>query len=192
MALLIGGAAIAAVLLSLRDDAPVSSAIETSPVIVDGIALPPLAESDPAIGLLAPSIEASTFDGDRVSLTADGTPRLFGFFAHWCPHCREEVPQVVDWMAEGDLLLQGVDIIAVSTSVRDDGDNYPPSAWFSREDWPNPVVIDSATSEIGQGFGLTGFPYWVAVDADGVVVARSSGQIGEEGFRALVEAAADS
>lgn len=190
MGLLIGGAALAAVLLSLRDDPVVSAGIETSPVVVEGAALPPLAQPDPAIGLTVPSFEANTFDGDRVTISNDGTPRVIGFFAHWCPHCQEEVPQVVDWLAAGDL-PSGVDVVAVSTSVRDDAANYPPSAWFAREEWVGPVVIDSDASEIAQGFGLTAFPYWVAVDRSGAVVARTSGQIGEAGFRALIDASAN-
>lgn len=189
IALLIGGAAVIALLLSMQDDSPAAIGIETSPVVVSGTALPAFAQPDPALGLSAPAVEATALDGDRVSMSGDGTPRVVGFFAHWCPHCQEEVPQVVDWL-EGDL-PDGVDVVAVSTSVRSDGANYPPSAWFAREGWPNTVLIDSENSEIARGFGLTGFPYWVALDGSGAVVDRAAGQIGEVRFRELVASAAN-
>lgn len=188
IALLIGGAAVIALLLSMQDDSSVPIGIETSPVVVSGAELPPFAQPDPAIGLSAPAVEASALDGDRVAMTADGTPRVIGFFAHWCPHCREEMPQAVDWIGAG--IGGDVEVVAVSTSVRSDEANYPPSAWFNREDWPTTVLIDSEASEIARGFGLTGFPYWVALDGAGTVVDRSAGQIGEVRFRELVAAAA--
>lgn len=188
IALLVGAAAMIAVVLSLRDDGSVATGIETSTVVVSGTGLPPISEPDAAVGLIAPSIEATALDGDRVTLAADGTPRIIGFFAHWCPHCQREVPQVVDWLA--DDLAAGVDVVAVSTSVREGEDNYPPSAWFAREEWPNTVLVDSTSSEIAQSFGLTGFPYWVALDGDGAVVARAAGEIGQERFIELVQAAA--
>jgi len=96
---------------------------------------------------------------------------------------------VADWITAGGI-PDDVDVVAVSTSVREGEDNYPPSAWFAREDWPNTVLVDSPSSEIAQSFGLTGFPYWVAVNGDGVVVDRVSGQIGEVLFRELLATAA--
>lgn len=189
ISLLVGGAAIAAVLLAARENTPLSAALETSSVQVAGDALPPFSEPDPAIGLVAPSIVATTLDGDRVEIPSQGSARVMGFFAHWCPHCQEEVPQVVDWLSATDL-PDGVEVIAVSTSVTQDADNYPPSAWFKRTEWPTRVLLDSPEGEIASIHGLTGFPYWVAVDASGEVVARAAGQIGEAKFRELLAAAA--
>lgn len=188
MLLLVGGAAIATALLAARDDAPVTGALETSTVEVSGNALPPFADPDPAIGLVAPGIVATTLDGERVSVASVGAPRVMGFFAHWCPHCQAELPQVVDWLAASDL-PSSVEVMAISTSVRTDGDNYPPSAWFTRTGWPNTVLLDSTAGEIAAMHGLTVFPYWVAVNGDGEVVARATGQIDEAKFRELVTAA---
>lgn len=191
IALLIGGAAIAAALLAARGDDAVEARIETSSVQVSGSALPPLAQPDPAIGSVAPTVVASTLDGDRVELGGGGDPVVAGFFAHWCSHCQNEVPRAVQWLSAPDL-PSGVDVVGISTAVTPDADNYPPSAWFERVRWPNPVLLDSDTGEIASQFGVTGFPFWVAIDADGEVVARMSGEIGEAAFRALLEVAAAS
>lgn len=186
--LLVGGAAIVTALLAARDNAPVGASLETSSVEVSGNALPPFVEPDPAVGRAAPEIVATTLDGDRVSVPSEGSPRVMGFFAHWCPHCQAEVPRVVDWLAASDL-PDAVDVIAVSTSVREDADNYPPSAWFARTGWPNTVLLDSASGEIAAMHGLTVFPFWIAVNADGDVVGRATGEISETQFRELVAAA---
>ncbi len=150
-----------------------------------GTPLPAFAEPDPAVGLPAPTISAQTFEGDRVQITNDGTARLYGFFAHWCPHCQDELPATVEWL-ENNTLPDGVEIVAISTSVDTGSPNYPPSEWFAEEEWPATVVADDADSVIAQGFGLTAFPFWVAVDAEGNVVSRVSGALSTQQFESLI------
>lgn len=189
IALLIGGAALVTVLLAAGDDDPVDTRIETSSVEVSGTELPPIAQPDPAIGMAAPTVVASTMDGDRFELGADEYPAVIGFFAHWCSHCQNEVPRVVQWMTAPDLPTD-VQVIAVSTAVTPEADNYPPSAWFERVGWTAPILLDSEQAEIAAQFGVSGFPFWVAVNGDGEIVARASGQVGEETFRSLLATAA--
>jgi thiol-disulfide isomerase/thioredoxin len=170
-------------------DSTASSATETAPAEAIGTPLPRFETMTDAAGLIAPSIAASTIDGTRVQVLNDGTPRLYGFFAHWCPHCQREVPRTVAWLAQHDLPV-GVELVAISTSVDPTLDNYPPSAWFEREGWPLPVLVDSETGTLAKAFGLSGFPFWVAVDAEGKVVARQSGELDSAQFEALLDAAA--
>ena len=137
-------------------------------------------EPDPAMETLAPAFAATTFDGVEVSvLPGDGTAKVIGFFAHWCPHCQRELPRIADWLAANELPA-GVEVIAVSTAVDSGRGNYPPSAWFEEEQWPAVAVRDSESNEIGEAYGLRGFPYMVAVAADGRVVARVSGELTDE------------
>jgi len=145
---------------------------------------------DPAVGQSAPQIVGSYFDNTEVTIDlADGTPRIVMFFAHWCPHCQSEVTSLVERFGT-DGLPDGVEIVAVSTSVQEGQPNYPPSRWFINEGWAYPVLRDSEDSGLASAFGLSGFPFTVAVDGDGVVIARSSGQIPDSQFDALVAAAA--
>lgn len=162
-------------------------ASETAPVETVGAPLPPFADPDTAIGSSAPSITATTIDGDPVTITEDGTARLFGFFAHWCPHCQDELPIVSAWL-KANPLPEGVEMIAVSTGVDPTAPNFPPSAWFEREQWPTTVLVDSPTGDLAAGFGLTAFPFWVAVDGDGTVLTRLSGRLTEAEIAALVQA----
>ncbi len=63
--------------------------------------------------------------------------------------------------------------------------NYPPDAWLARERWSSPVIVDGDRA-IGTDYGLTAFPYWVAVGADGNVVGRLSGELTAAQLDALV------
>ena len=145
---------------------------------------------DPEIGYLAPSFEAELNDGSGLVTVdpADGTVRLIGFFAHWCPHCQREVPRVSKWLEENGVPT-GIEILAVSTAVREGTPNYPPSEWFTKERWPTDVFVDNQDNDLAAAYGLSGFPYWVLIDATGTVVHRSSGELTEEQFGYLVDLA---
>ena len=162
---------------------------QVSDVSIEGAPLPRFEgeEPDPAMEMRAPAFAATSFDGTEVSvLPGDGTAKVIGFFAHWCPHCQRELPRIVDWMGNNQLPA-GVEVIAVSTAVDSGSPNYPPSAWFEEEQWPAVVVRDSAESEIGGAYGLSGFPYTVGVDADGRVVARVAGELNDEAWEFLLD-----
>ncbi len=156
---------------------------ETGVVEIIGEALPP----DESIGHVAPGFKAQpNTSSEMIEIKPDdGTVRLIGFFAHWCPHCQREVPRVAQWLNENGL-PNGVEVVAVSTSVREGTPNYPPSEWFEAEQWPTQVLVDSSDKTIAAAYGLTGFPFWVLVDAEGIVVHRSSGELTEEQFAYLV------
>ncbi len=185
-------AAVVTVVLSVGggDDAEPGRA-ETAFAEILGPPLAPFAALDTAVGQPVPTIAAQTLDGDRVRIDSDGTARLYGFFAHWCPHCQAELPRITAWLGENQLPT-GVEVVAISTSVDPAATNYPPSAWFDREGWPAPVILDDDQSSLASGFGLTGFPFWVAADADGTVVARSSGELTTAQFDALLASVAPS
>lgn len=147
---------------------------------------------DPAVGQLAPDFTATGFDGGEVSVQpGDGTAKVIGFFAHWCPHCQRELPRIAGWLGANQPPV-GVEVIAVSTAVDPDGSNYPPSAWFEREGWPAAAVRDSATNEISEAYGLRGFPYTVVVDGAGRVLTRVSGELSDSAWESLLDTAAAS
>lgn len=173
------------------DDAAVDAGEQTAPVEITGAALPPYTEPDTGAGFTMPTVQASLLGGSSTRIGPDGTARLIGFFAHWCPHCQAEVPVVRSWLDRTTLPDQ-VEVIAVSTAVEPSEDNYPPSEWFAREEWPAPVLLDDDTGSISAAYGVTRFPFWVAVDAEGVVVARTTGSLSDAELDALVGLVAES
>jgi hypothetical protein len=88
------------------------------------------------------------------------------------------VPLLVQWEKDG-LTPTGVDVIAVATGTDPANPNFPPSEWLAREEFPAlwPVIADSADKKAANAFGLSGYPYFVLVDAQGKVFKRLSGEI---------------
>lgn len=186
--IVIGLAAIVAVALA-QEDSSSTAGPQTAEVTITG-ALPPLPPDgvSQAVGLDAPEVEGTSFDGSPISITNDGKPRVIGFFAHWCPACRQEVPMVSEWYNNGGA-PDDVDFMAVSTAVNPQGVNYPPSRWFEGEDWTVPTMRDNATSSVGTAFGLSAYPYWVVIDAEGKVVDQLTGILGVDEINGLMERA---
>lgn len=156
-----------------------------SPTTAARSSLPPFAGpgDDPAVGQLIPEVTGQSFDGSPVAIDIDGRPKLLLFLAHWCPHCQREVPVVQAWLDAGRL-PEGVELISIVTSINPNLPNYPPDAWLAREHWTAPVLVD-ADGSVALRFGLTAFPYWVAVDAEGRVVARLTGELTADQLDAL-------
>lgn len=67
-------------------------------------------------------------------------------------------------------------LYGLATSIDPDRPNYLPSAWLERESWSVPTLADAADSPAALAFGLSSFPYFVALDAENRVVARASGE----------------
>jgi thiol-disulfide isomerase/thioredoxin len=148
-------------------------------VEVSGDVLPAYADgaADKAIGMTAPILTGAGFTGNKI-VTTPGAPTLLVFLAHWCPHCQREVPLLVQWNNDG-LVPSGVDVIGVATSTDPASPNFPPSEWLAREEFPVlwPVMADSAEKTAAGAMGVSGFPFFVLIGADGKVAFRGSGEI---------------
>ncbi|HYI62383.1 MAG TPA: redoxin domain-containing protein [Acidimicrobiales bacterium] len=153
------------------------------PVAVEGPALERLPRDgdDPAVGEPAPRLVGRTPGGAEIAVEPTAGPAVIAFVAHWCPHCQAEVPRIVE-LAGGEADIQGVELVAVATGTDPRAPNYPPGSWLAGEGWPGTVLLDSEEATAAAAYGVTGYPFLVAVDGDGTVVARSSGELGDEGL----------
>lgn len=167
-------------------DDDVAGLEQTRPVSISGTALPQLPQSgaDPAVGQVIPEATGQSFDGSPVAIRNDGRAKLIVFVAHWCPHCQKEIPLLAGWL-KSNQLPSGVDLYTVSTGVASNRPNFPPSSWLKEEGWTAPTLADSEEGQAADGYGLSAFPYFVAVDGAGKVVARTTGEITTDQFEDL-------
>jgi thiol-disulfide isomerase/thioredoxin len=156
---------------------PVGEIAENRPVTVTGELLPPYEDpaADPALGTPAPVLDGASFDGTPIGIGPNERPTLVVFLAHWCPHCNDEIPRLVQLEDEGRL-PDDLDVVAVSTAVAPDRPNYPPSEWLVDKEWVWPAMADSELLDAANAYGLSGFPFITMLDADGKVAARWSGE----------------
>lgn len=172
-------------------DAEPAGLQQTGPIDVTGDPLDPFDSSidDLSVGTAAPVVSGERFDGTEIVLGAPtDNPTLVVFLAHWCPHCNEEVPELISLEEEGRI-PDGLDVVGVSTAAVADRDNYPPSEWVEEKGWPWPTMADDEIQSAIAAFGGTSFPFAVVLDADGTVLARRAGQATGDETVAFLEAA---
>jgi cytochrome c biogenesis protein CcmG/thiol:disulfide interchange protein DsbE len=149
----------------------------TGTVAVSGNPLPQFTDTsdDPAVGMTLPTLEGNDQSGAPMTIAADGRPTMIMFVAHWCPHCQREVPVVQQWV-DDSRLPEGVDLVSVSTAIDPSRPNYPPDEWLADEGWTAPVLVD-ADNSAAAAVGLSAYPFFVAIDGDGNVVLRATGEL---------------
>jgi thiol-disulfide isomerase/thioredoxin len=158
-------------------------------VTVEGTALPPLEDpaNDAAVGRPAPALRGTDYSGNAVDITpGTGGPMMIVFLAHWCPHCNDEIPVLLEWRDSG-AIPDDLQIFGVSTAVDPGRPNYPPGEWLVEKGWDWPVLADDAEFDAANAYGVTGFPFFTIVDADGNVAVRGSGEFPIDQLDALVD-----
>lgn len=159
-------------------------------VDISGTKLPekPAGAADPAVGQTIPTIEGETFDGTRMTIGPTGEPTIIMVVAHWCPHCQREVPFIQSWLNTNGA-PEGVRLVAIATSNDSARPNFPAGDWLVREKWTVPTMVDDRADDGAAALGVTGFPYFVVIDAQGKVVERTSGELTAAQWEALISAA---
>ncbi|CAB4924166.1 unannotated protein [freshwater metagenome] len=159
-------------------------------VSVSGTALTPKPDSgaDPMVGSIIPTVIGQQFDGKQLTIAPNGKPHIIMVVAHWCSHCQAEVPRVQKWLNASGMPAD-IDLVTVATSNDPAKGNFPAADWLRREQWSVPTIVDDKQSQAGSALGVSGFPYFIVTDAQGKVVYRTSGEITEDQWNALLEAA---
>ena len=149
---------------------------------------------DTAVGQTIPTIEGETFDGSPVTISSDGKPQVILVIAHWCPHCQAEVPRLQDWLDQNGM-PSDVQLTAVATANTDQRENFPAGPWLREAGWSIPTMIDNQGTADGGGndaaraVGVSAYPFFVVVDAQGKVVFRTSGEVTMPQWEQLLDSA---
>lgn len=147
-----------------------------------------------SIGLPAPVISGTDYFAEPTTIDAatDG-PTLVVLLAHWCSVCNAEIPRLNEWRDAGDV-PEWLDVIGVGSAVNPDAQHFPAGLWLQRMDWTWPVLADvdfttdyanSATRALGSG----GYPGFVLIDGNGVVVWKHNGAVGIDSLNQVIAAA---
>ncbi|MEO6867137.1 MAG: TlpA disulfide reductase family protein [Gaiellales bacterium] len=158
-------------------------------VTIDGDDLPTWGGSgeDSAIGDPVATISGTSMENEQLTLAPEkGTAYVYAVMAHWCPHCNNEVPKIVDFVNDKNL-PDGVEIVGVSTSAQKGQPNFPPATWLAREKWEFPTIIDDEVGTAAAALGTSSFPNLVFVDADGKVAQRYNGEMPTDEFNDAIK-----
>ena len=168
---------------------PLSATVE-----VTGSPLAPLSLGgmpDPAVGNPPPALAGTTYAGEALEFTpGDAGDTMLVFLAHWNPDSDDVIPALLEWRDAGATSAE-VDVIGVSSGVREGLPNYPPADWLAASGWAWPTLADSPSTDTSSGaaadaYGLSEYPFFTIVGADGTVKLRASGPKTPDEIEALV------
>ncbi|MET0145152.1 MAG: TlpA disulfide reductase family protein [Ilumatobacteraceae bacterium] len=160
-------------------------------VTVEGAPLPRgEAPDDPSVGDTVPTLRGEDYAGASTAIVPgqDG-PLMIVVMAHWCPHCNNEVPKLIEWGASG-AVPDGLQVVGVSTAASDEAPNFPPGEWLQDLGWDWPVIADDADQTAAQALGVTGYPFIMFVDATGDLMFRVAAELPIDDIQRLADAAA--
>ncbi len=145
-------------------------------------------------GMTLPTIEGPEYYSDTTVTYQpdDGTARVWLVWAHWCPHCQAELPELATWYTENAGRFPTIELVTVTTAIDESSDN-PLIPYLDDSAFPFPVIVDGDGTQASH-FGATVFPFWVITDPHGEVLVRIGGELDmaqvEEIFSQLTDLAA--
>ena len=163
--------------------APSVSSSGSSPLTAPSNALPagylPRFNSegpDQAIGMTLGVVEGLDAYTDKVALLdpSDGTKRVWMIWAHWCPFCQEELPELSGWYP-GVEDQYSTELVTISTSISPERGN-PLEPYLEEQQFPFPVLVDPE-SALAIQTGVSAFPFWIVTDGNGNVLLRATGRL---------------
>lgn len=164
-----------------------ASAAAPAPAAQVGTGLPRFDPSvqDPALGArMAGLTGPEYYSGQTLEVdAADGTARAWLVWAHWCPYCQEEMPDLKAWVEANAAAFPNFELVSVTTSM-DESRGNPLVPYLDELQLPFPVIVDDDGSLANQ-LGLNAFPFWVFTGPDGTVLGRSAGLLGPERFASI-------
>ena len=132
---------------------------------------------DQAIGMTLSTVEGPDGYGDSTLVIdpADGTKRVWMIWAHWCPYCQEELPELNVWWPESKDQFPNAELVTVTTSMDPSRGNVL-EPYLESSQFVFPVVVDTDT-KIAAQMGVNAFPFWMVTNGDGTVLFRSAGAL---------------
>lgn len=144
-------------------------------------------QQDLALGMPLATIEGEEYYSETaVSIDpTDGTRRVWLVWAHWCPYCQEELPELSTWWTENGDSYENIDLVGVTTSI-DPSRGNPLEPYLDDLQLPFATVVDEDLTTAAR-FGTSAFPFWVVTDGDGTVLFRTAGLIPIEQVEAIFD-----
>jgi len=115
------------------------------------------------VGKRAPDLDLKTLDGKTIKLSAlKGQVVVLDFWATWCSHCAEMLPQLNAWHRT----LQAKGLVVVGIAQDEEADVRSFIADGSKFEYP--IAVDTSQDALRK-YAVQGLPMTTVIDKNGVV-----------------------
>jgi len=134
-----------------------------------------------ATGVPLPEVTGCDAGGEQVTVPVPGRATIVWVATAWDPHSEIQAGVVREWLTS--VSLGDTALVVVVGGLDRAPDGLP--AWAA-ESFPGMVTIVVPGSEVSDAYGVTGFPEWFVVGADGILTDRVVGRIEAGALDALL------
>jgi len=120
------------------------------------------------VGATVPDFTLTDFNGDPVTLTQIQKEKtLLIFWASWCPHCNEMIPQIKNWQKQKN--QQDLEIVAISLDSSE-------TEWKKKvreldiESWYNLSDLKEWDGEVAVKYNIYATPTLIIIGKDGKII----------------------
>lgn len=131
------------------------------------------AEAGVTVGKAMPSFILDGLDGQSVQVGAPGKPYVLNFWASWCPPCRDEFPEMDQFVREhsGSVQFYAINL----------GESAATATGFLQANGYTVSVLLDQNGTVAETFRVRAIPTTIVVDSQGIIRFRKTGgtSIGE-------------
>lgn len=136
-------------------------------------------------GTLAVNFSFLDYDGNTVKLeNLKGEKVYLKFWASWCSICNRGLPELDElFLKDKDYVVYSV----VTPNANGEKSIEDFKAWFSKEKYPNIIVLFDVNARYSRKLGALSVPTSVYIGSDGVLIKSSPGHSNNEVVEAFIQ-----
>lgn len=120
-------------------------------------------------GKTAPVFTLNRLDGKTAQVGNLKKPYVLNFWATWCPPCREELPELDQFVRK-----HGNNIQFYAINLQESDEKV--TTFLKQNGYQVPVLLDKSGT-VAQTFRVTAIPTTIVVDSQGIIRYRKTGGI---------------
>ncbi len=119
-------------------------------------------------GKMAPDIQMNDLAGKEFRLSSVKSQKLIIFWASWCPHCKELLPQIISWSQQA--ASRKIQVIPVS--LDEDRNALVQSVKELGIPWPVLCDYKKWSSQVAVDYNIYATPTMLLLDTDNKIIAK--------------------